>query len=72
MKPDQIVAGETYVYFPPKKLVTDNEHYPAKIIDGEINRGRVKAVISTLDGQKKRSVAVARLEKHGDLIGGIE
>ena len=69
MKPNKLIAGETVVYFPPKKLQSDNEHYPAKIIDGEVKRGRVKVVITTLEGSKKRSVSINRLEAHDDLFG---
>ena len=68
MKPNKVIAGEMVVYFPPKKLQSDNEHYPAKVIDGEVKRGRVNVELITLDGPKKRSVSVNLLEEHDDLF----
>ena len=67
MKPNKLISGETVVYFPPKKLKTDNEHYPAKIIDGYVKRGRVNVELTTLDGIKKKSVSINRLEAHNEL-----
>lgn len=71
MDQSKIKVDDVLTYFPPKKRITDNEHYPAKIV-GEANKGHVKAIIYSADGHKKRSIPTAMLEAQFDLIGDIK
>ena len=71
MKPNKIIAGKAVVYSPPRNQ-SENGHCPARIIDTEIKRGRIKVELLTIEGIKKRSVSINRLEEHADLFGGIE
>ena len=68
LSPSELINSKNLVYFPPKKLKTDNEHYPAKIIDGFIYRGRVRVELTTLEDRKIRSVSINRLGRHDDLL----
>lgn len=63
MKIEDIKIGGTYTYYPPKHLVSDNEHYPSKVL-GFTRRKKVQ--IETPVG--KKTVPYYRLEPQLDLL----
>lgn len=57
--------GEEVFYFPLKKLESDNIHWPAIITAFEHNK--ISLLVKTPDGEKRRSVAPARIAKQHTL-----
>lgn len=58
-------VGDKVVYWPIKKVESDNIHWNSEIT--AIGERMVSLLVSTPDGLKKRSVSLARIVKHGEL-----
>jgi hypothetical protein len=69
MDASKIDLSKTYIYYPPKKIISDNAHFPAEIIEKRPrNMFRIKLFSSEFPNGKLRTVSAKRLIAQDDFF----